>query len=177
MFAPVPLQDLLVLLFVAAVAACDSTTHRIPNWLTIPAATVGFATSVASAGVSGAVTSVLGLLVGLGLFMPFFLARGFGAGDVKAMAAVGALLGPQGACAAAACTLVAGAIGGLALLARRGGRPALRALAYRLLPVPGIGPAICRALPPEPTASTAGGMRFPYGLAIAGGTIVSLAWR
>jgi prepilin peptidase CpaA len=40
-------------------------------------------------------TSLLGVLVGLGLLLPFVLLRGLGAGDWKLAGAVGAFIGPN----------------------------------------------------------------------------------
>jgi prepilin peptidase CpaA len=45
-------------------------------------------------GPDGLLKAVAGLTVGLAIFLPFFLLRGMGAGDVKLLAALGAWLGP-----------------------------------------------------------------------------------
>ncbi|MBW2186737.1 MAG: prepilin peptidase [Deltaproteobacteria bacterium] len=47
------------------------------------------------AGFSGFTTSVAGLVTGLLLLIIPYLMGGMGAGDVKALAALGALLGPS----------------------------------------------------------------------------------
>ena len=147
----------LLLLFVVAVAILDLRTRRIPNVLTICAVVVGIGLNLWRAGGSGAMSSGAGLLTGLAAFLPFYLAGGFGAGDVKAMAAIGAFLGPKGTLLAAAWTLMLGAICGLLVLA---------ALAYRAARAPGNGWRLRHAVR----------QRFPYGVAIACGTAVSLAW-
>jgi prepilin peptidase CpaA len=174
--AQLTIERMTLLVFVCAVALIDMGGRRIPNLLTVTAAALGFGMSVAVAGTSGAIGSASGLLVGLGVFLPFYLARGMGAGDVKAMAAIGAFLGPQGALLAAAWSLVAGAISAVILLLAMGGYAALRALAQRF--------ALRFALGHFPGA-TAGWAspgerialhRFPYGLAIACGTVTSLGW-
>ena len=51
------------------------------------------------------VSLILGILVGLGCLLPFYIARAMGAGDVKLLAATGALLGPYDALIAGICTL------------------------------------------------------------------------
>ena len=165
-----------VIAFVIAVAVVDLATHRIPNWLTAPAAAVGMLASVAATGASGALTSAAGLLVGLVAFLPFYLARGFGAGDVKAMAAIGAFVGPQGALLAAAAALVAGGFGAVLVLFSTGGYPALRAIAQRFTTWAGLSLASGRVLSLGPPATPTAARRFPYGLAIACGTIASIAW-
>lgn len=68
---------------------------------------------------SGLEQSLLGVLVGLGCFLPFYAARAMGAGDVKLLAAAGALLGPYEAWVAAICTLLIGAV--LAVMYLAGG--------------------------------------------------------
>jgi len=83
-------------------AIVDLRTHRIPNALTVSAAVVGLVWSLWANGSSGALASCAGLLSGLGVLLPFYLAGGLGAGDVKAMAAIGTFLGPKGAVLAAA---------------------------------------------------------------------------
>ena len=165
-----------LLAFVLAVAVTDLRRRRIPNLLTLPAAAVGLAVNLSTAGGLGALESVGGLLAGLAAFLPFYIARGFGAGDVKAMAAIGAFLGPQGALLAAAWILIAGAIGGVLVLLVCGKHGAIQALARRwmlrayLICTTGRLPQI------QAPAGDAAALRFPYGLAIACGTFASLAW-
>jgi len=145
-----------LLVFVAIAALVDLRTRRIPNVLTVSAVAAALVLHMVKGGGPGALASGAGLLVGFLAFLPFYLVGGFGAGDVKAMAAVGAFLGPRDALLAVAWTLIAGGIGALIVLAAlRWGR-----------------------------ARTTGGWRlkearrqsFPYGLAIACGTAVSLVW-
>lgn len=167
----------LLLLFVGLVAAVDLCTRRIPNALTVSGAAVGMAACLWSAGVFGLLQSAAGLGVGLIAFLPFYLGGGFGAGDVKAMAAVGAFLGPKGALLAAACTLVAGGVGGMIVLLVHGGFGSLGRRVHewtlRAWSVYATGKL-------SPTAGHilggAAKQRFPYGLAIACGTLVSIAW-
>jgi prepilin peptidase CpaA len=84
---------------VVALVACitDLRTRRIPNALTFGAALAAFAFGAISAGWSGLGSSLAGWAAGLAVFLPFFLLRGIGGGDVKLMAALGAWLGPVGA--------------------------------------------------------------------------------
>lgn len=145
---------LCLLIFVAAAAIVDLRTRRIPNLLTVSAATVGLVLNLSRTGGAGAIASGAGLLTGLAVFLPFFVAGGFGAGDVKAMAAVGAFLGPKGALLAATWTLLVGGLGALLVLAVLRWKSARND--WRLL--------------------EAGRYRFPYGLAIACGTALSLGW-
>ena len=136
-----------LVIYVTVAAAADLRCQRIPNTITVPAALLGVAVSLLASGSMGAVQSVAGLVVGLATFLPFYLLRGFGAGDVKAMAAVGAFLGPKGVLLAAGFTLACGALGAVVVLIASGG------------------------------PSVALRRRFPYGLAIALVTVASLAWN
>jgi prepilin peptidase CpaA len=82
-------------LAIAVIATATDLRHRrIPNALTLAGALAGLIYSVATAGGSGAVTSLEGWGVGLLLWLPIYALGGMGAGDVKLLACVGAWLGP-----------------------------------------------------------------------------------
>jgi prepilin peptidase CpaA len=87
---------------------CDISEHRIPNWLVAAILAGGLLGQVVTQGAMGIVYGLGGLATGLMFFLPFYARGGMGAGDVKLMAAVGALLGPLGALMAGALTLIAG---------------------------------------------------------------------
>jgi prepilin peptidase CpaA len=72
----------------------DFRTHKIPNWLTVPALAAGIALRSALSGWTGAKTSLEGAVLALILLLPLVLLRALGAGDWKLMGAVGAFLGP-----------------------------------------------------------------------------------
>jgi Flp pilus assembly protein protease CpaA len=75
-----------ILLVLGLIAAgWDWRTRTIPNWLTIPALSAGLALN--------RLDGVYGLGVALLIQVPFFFAGMIGGGDVKLMAAAGALLG------------------------------------------------------------------------------------
>lgn len=150
------METVCLLAFLAAAAIVDLRTRRIPNLLTISAALVGLLLNVSRSGSAGAVAGGAGLLSGFAAFLPFYLAGGLGAGDVKAMAAVGAFLGPKAALLAAISTFGVGGLGALLVLAAARWRAARTQAAWRLRDA-------CR-------------QRFPYGLAIACGTALALPW-
>lgn len=169
------LSDVLLLGYLISVAVIDSLRHRIPNVLTVSAATVGLVLGVSTLGVTGLIAAGEGLLVGLFLFLPLYLLGGFGAGDVKALAAAGSFLGPHGALVATACTLIAGGIGGTTVLLAAGGLPALLSLLRRWTLQ---GYVLCSSghtATLRPASDDAARRRFPYGFAIAAGTAASLA--
>jgi Flp pilus assembly protein protease CpaA len=81
--------------FIAVCCAVDLRTRRIPNLISGSAMLLGLGLNLAYFGVAGLLASVTGLVVTMAvLFGPFALG-GIGAGDVKMMGAVGALLGLQ----------------------------------------------------------------------------------
>ena len=73
----------------------DWRTRRIPNWLTVSGALAGLAANFMLRGWHGAIASLEGAGLALGLLLPLVLLRGFGAGDWKLMGAMGAVMGWQ----------------------------------------------------------------------------------
>ena len=83
---------LLILLLTAAVF--DVIYRRIPNWLTVSGVLLGLAmNTVIGAPEAGVVFALIGLAVAFGIYAGLYALRAMGAGDVKLMAAVGALVG------------------------------------------------------------------------------------
>jgi prepilin peptidase CpaA len=74
----------------------DLATRRIPNWLTFPIMAAGLVWNSYAAGWHGLWVSAAGLALGAGILLPFFLMGGTGAGDVKMLAAAGAIVGSWG---------------------------------------------------------------------------------
>jgi prepilin peptidase CpaA len=136
----------------------DLRTHRIPNRLTVAAVVTALALAVVRAGWQGAVVSAAGVLTGLAIFLPLCLAGKLGAGDVKAMGAVGAFLGPVGVLLAAIYTLLAGGIAAAFALA-----------SFRWHTRAGCDTRL--------QASPVRRRDLPYGAAIACGTLASVVWR
>jgi prepilin peptidase CpaA len=147
-----------VALVATAAAFYDLRWRRIPNWLTGTAALSGLIINTWSAGVDGLITALLGGALGLVLLLPFYARRGVGAGDVKLLAALGALVGPQTLVWIALFTGLVGGAMSLAVLARRG---RLGSMLKQLV-----------VLQMRPAAS---GLKAPYGVAIAGGAYLALA--
>lgn len=176
-----------VLVLLCALAVYfDMVRRKIPNFLTFPGMLLGLLCHALSGGWGGLWFALLGLLAGTGLLLIPFILGGMGAGDVKFLAAVGAL---QGAGFVLAAVLLAALIGGgvalvylllqrrlwrtlytmllallslpLAYLAARLPYPALQTLARRL----------------EPPAMEKDGKRLylPYGVPIALGALLTLS--
>jgi len=171
---PKSLPAIVLVVFVTLAAITDLRSHRIPNWMTVPAALAGLAMNIAFTGVMGAANSVLGLFAGMAIFLPLYLARGFGGGDVKAMAAIGAIVGPKAALVTAMWILIAGGISATVLLTALGGFTGLKAMFQRWMFSASVL-AITGNLPArQASADDIASRRFPYGLAIAFGTFASL---
>jgi prepilin peptidase CpaA len=162
-----------VLLVAIVVTACvfDLRTRRIPNVLTFGAAACALVFAGATRGVDGLGWSLAGWGVAVVLFLPFFLLRGLGAGDVKLLGAVGAWLGPSGALSLGFFTAMAGGVMALAVVLARGYfANSFRNLWTMLMHwrVFGLRPV------PELTLQTARGPRLAYAVPIAAGTMVTL---
>lgn len=82
---------LITLLFLSTYS--DLKFNKIPNKYTITASLLGLVTMTVLSGLDGLVSSFLGFLVGLLIFIVPFAFGAMGAGDVKLMAAIGAIKG------------------------------------------------------------------------------------
>lgn len=143
----------------AAAVWLDFARHRIPNVLTFAALGAGLLLSAWGSGLDGALMAFAGAAVAFACFMPLYVLKGMGGGDVKLMAAAGAFLGPMNAFVAAMLTLAAGAVLGLVVLT------------WRLIELRSTSGALVSG----PVLADAGKKRFPYAAAIAIGA-VSTMW-
>jgi len=149
----------------ATAVVTDVRTRRIPNWLTGAIAGAGFGLAFGGGTVTPAYAA-LGLLAGLLLMMPGHVIGATGAGDVKLMAAVGSVVGPDAVFRAFLYSAVAGGVFAIAVALHRGILATTLQDASRLVTAPaGARQAI---------ESTSRANRFPYGPAIATGTLISL---
>lgn len=158
-------QQVVVALVLLA-AVWDIRYHKIPNFLTLAGVLAGLILHSLSAGWGGFVFSLQGAVAGLLFLLVPFALGGIGAGDVKLLAAIGALGGTAFAATVALAMAVVGGIMALAIMFWRGtlGPIISRLLwdGYRILL--GLGPA-----------GKSSGITFPYGVAIALGTGITLA--
>ena len=166
-----PVAILLTLLAIAA--WIDSQQHRIPNIISLGGIVFGVMAHTWIDGYSGFLTGIAGVAVGMGIFLPFYLARGMGAGDVKLMGAVGAFLGPKHAFLASGLCLGAGGVLAVIILISRGG---FKDLAIRYLSTFKclITTGKLSHIPPE--AGEVASVKFPYATAIGIGTLATLWW-
>jgi prepilin peptidase CpaA len=116
---PFPVGPCVVLLVSIAMAS-DLRTRRIPNWLVGSALFIALPVQCVLHGMPhGALLWLGGCLTGVVLFMPGYLMRMLGAGDVKLMAAVGAFCGAIGAFEIALIAALIGGVFSLIAMARR----------------------------------------------------------
>ncbi|MBV9356309.1 MAG: prepilin peptidase [Chloroflexi bacterium] len=143
---------------VASVALItDVRYRRIPNWLTGGSLVLGFGLNGALGGLHGLAMTLFGACLGLSVLFPFYLLRVMGAGDVKLLAGLGALVGPRALVSVVIFSALAGGVIAAIMLARRG----------RLLLT--LRSMLLRQSPPSLSGATA-----PYAVAIAAGTYLSL---
>ena len=88
-------QLILPLIFALAMGWSDARTRRIPNYLNLSCALAGLGYQLGVNGLAGLTDGLLGMVLGFGLLILFYLKGGMGAGDVKALAALGAWLGAR----------------------------------------------------------------------------------
>ncbi len=129
----VPLVQVLLVILVVVAGAYDILYRRIPNWLVLPCWILGFAVNAAIADRvwSGLGSAAAGFGLAMLVYFPLYLLRGMAAGDVKLMAAIGALVGPT---AWLFIFIFSGLVGGViaifVMLAHRRFRKTFRNLGY-----------------------------------------------
>ncbi len=95
---PPPGIEVILLTLVVGAAIYDVRYRRIPNWLTLSGVLAGIAMNTFLYWDSpqrwyGCIFALKGLGLGFGLYLLLYALRAMGAGDVKLMAAVGAMVG------------------------------------------------------------------------------------
>jgi prepilin peptidase CpaA len=117
---PPPAITALLLALVIGAAAYDVPYRRIPNWITAAGVLLGLGMNTFLYGWPGLRTSLTGLAVGFGAYFLLYALRAMGAGDVKLMAAIGAMVGWQDWFGIFLVTAVVGGFAAMALMAMRG---------------------------------------------------------
>jgi prepilin peptidase CpaA len=158
---------------VVLLAVCfytDAARRRIYNLVTLPAILVGFVLNLALGGVHGLTMSAIGAAIGfVGLFLLFMLGA-MGGGDVKLMAAIGAIKAYPFVISSLLYSFLVGGFMGIAVLIWK--QKFLRTMfglfrwgAGKVLPVP--------AAPLNPDKME----KVPFGIAIVIGTICAEVMR
>ena len=159
------------------ILACttDTLKAKIPNLLNACLLVAGFVFSTVALGMQGFLLSLSGLGLGIGLLLLPYIMGGMGAGDVKALGALGALIGPYDLLHVFVYTAFYG--GGLALLHYLYTNDIKKSLHEAWLSV--CTSAITRKahyLAPTNSDSIKSTPRFPYSAAIALGYYSFVYW-
>ena len=143
----------------------DIRTRRIPNALTASMAGAGF--GFAATGLSGVSLTAAGIafVLGLLLMLPGHLLGATGAGDVKLMAAVGAIVGPAIVVKAFLFAAIAGGVLAVIVAVQRKRLGTTLAGTARMIATP-VGAR-------QEIQSATSASRFAYGPAIAVGSVLA----
>lgn len=161
---------------VVAGLACltDIRSRRIPNVLTLGAAAGAFGNFLVTDGLRGLGWSAAGWAVGLAMFLPLFVLRGIGGGDVKLMAALGAWLGPVNAVWLALYSALAGGPLALVLALSKGYLRQAMVNIWGLIMFWRVAGVQAH---PTLTLDSPGSPRLPYAVPIAIGLVATLWLR
>jgi prepilin peptidase CpaA len=160
---------LIPLILTLWIAWGDLRTRRIPNYLTLGTALAGLAYNLLTHGLPGLVDGFLGMLLGFAFLILPYLWGGMGAGDVKALAALGAWLGPRLTVFLFCYMGIAGGVIALGFLLWKGTLWQKIKQGWTLL----LNLILCRPdTSPHPTPPVKLTEGIPYGVAIAVGMIV-----
>ena len=147
-------------------AVLDVRSGKIPNWLTYPLAVFGLVLASTVTGWAGFAESFIGMAAG---FLPLFLlylCGGMGGGDVKLMAAVGAMTNASFVLNAMVTSILVGALIALLIVIWEG--KLLNAIAY-------LGVTFCRIFwPPLVPVPLEASRNIPFGVAICAGVFLTV---
>lgn len=176
-FPPIILQVVLAAVVLVA-AVTDVRSRRISNWLTLAGVVAGIVlNSFLNVDRYNWRTALMGLGLAFAVYFPLYLLRGMGAGDVKLMAAVGAVMGPANWFAIFLLSNILGGVAAVLLLLSKGRLwGTLRNVGYMLYELAHLRPPYMRK--EELDVQSPKAMTMPHGLAIAMGSISFLvaAW-
>jgi prepilin peptidase CpaA len=172
-FLPPVVQALLTLIVVIA-GVSDYRHRRVPNWLTFSGVVIGIGLNFFLYETAGLWMSLKGLGLALSIYFPLFALRGMGAGDVKLMAAVGAIAGPANWLGILILTAILGGLSAIVLVAYKHRLRQTFDNIWLILISLRHGQAPFTGNPQLDVRSDQG-VRLPHGVVIACGTIAFLA--
>lgn len=150
-----------------AATVVDIRQRRVPNVLTMGLASVGVLLAMTGLGAVTLGGALGGLALGLALLLPAHIFGATGAGDVKLLAAFGALLGPAGVFDAFVRAAILGGVMALAVAVWRG---RLRETLYGTAMLVTTRSRTMAAVIEHPATNN----RFPYAPAIALGAALAV---
>ena len=149
-------------------AFTDWREHKIYNILLVPAFFIALLLHLLKAGFSGLTTSLLGATIGFALLLLPYLTGGMGAGDVKLLTVIGAFGGPYFLITSFLYSAVIGGLISIFLLSRR------KVLRNTLKHFMFFLPIIYKPQHLSEAMNKVRQEKFPYGIAIALGTLITL---
>jgi prepilin peptidase CpaA len=149
----------------------DIKKRKILNIVTIPAILFGFIYYTVFLGLEGFLFSGKGFLLGLSLLLIPYLLGGMGAGDVKLMAAIGALMGTSFILYSFVyIALIGGFISVVLIMKKNGIKISLNSFCFQLFFIrSNLGSLLV-------SKDKSSSISFPYGIAIVFGTLCSFVW-
>ena len=163
----------LVLALVMSCCVTDISERRIPNLLLLPVLVAAFFLNTLGGGLAGFTDSFGGLLIGTGMLLPLYVLGRMGAGDIKLLGVVGAILGTWGAIVAGLATMMAGGILGVVYLSWLLAKPAVVSRVSRFTGF--IKSEVEQHQDAVPLDSVRAA-EIPYAVAIAAGTVATLIY-
>lgn len=176
-------NNALLLALIFASGLYDLKERKIPNIITFTGILIGIIFNLITGGWTGLLQAVLGLFVGLTIFFLPFVMGGMGAGDVKLMGAIGALMGWQFSIMTAVYSALVGGVMVLGYLLFKGIlRETLKKMIFSLITILlnfanslGYNEHTYRAQEKfQKHGHTYQKVYIPYGVAIAGGAVLVL---
>lgn len=176
-------NNALLLVLILVSGFWDLKERKIPNKVTFTGILIGILFNTLTGGFLGLLQSIIGLLAGLAIFFLPFAMSGMGAGDVKLMGAIGALMGWQFSVMTAFYSALVGGIMVLIYLLYTGKlRETIKKMLYALINLLlqfatrlGYNETVYKA---QEKFSKKGHdykkIYIPYGVAIAGGAVLVL---
>lgn len=165
------LSAILIAVVVGTAIVTDVRSRRIPNTLTFPALLAALVIRFAFQGWAGLGLALLGAIIAPLVLLIVHMGKGIGMGDLKLAAAVGAFFGPAGAVVAMLASAILGGLLAMALLMQRGQLLA-EFFGLFLVGVPFLKNRKGKELPAD---ASPGVTTMPYGVAIAIGSLSTLA--
>jgi prepilin peptidase CpaA len=165
----------LVCVVLVEAAIIDGRCLRVPNWLTYHFLLGGLVFAYWNGGSTQLIWSLEGAVIGLCALLPLYAIGGMGAGDVKLMAGLGAWIGPWHTGLAFLATAMSGAAIAVVMIGLSGELfrhvALIQIIGREILVLRNPSLLSERAAERKPTM-----MLLPYGIPIAVGSILYLAW-
>jgi prepilin peptidase CpaA len=169
---PVALKVLLIV-YVLTCAGYDLRFRRIPNWLNLAGLSMGLILNGLLLHWTGLLDSGCGLMLAVIVYLPLYLLSALGAGDVKLMAAIGAIAGPRDWLYIFLATCLAGGVLGFCVAVAK------RRLNETLLNTSSLASSLLHFRAPRMTVPSLSvgdpnALKLPHGFSIAVGAITFL---